>query len=208
VTRLVLAVVAAILLSDCSAPNPPATAPRDATIYVVGRGWHTDIGLPVEEITAPLSALKAKLPGVRYLVIGFGDRTFLLSRAATPFSMLGALLPGRGALLVTALRATPQEAFGASDVVALRISRADLDHLQARLWREFELASSAMPIVLTDGPYAGSLFYAASAPYSGLYTCNTWTAEMMGAGGLPMPIGVLFAGQVMGMARWFASQPE
>jgi hypothetical protein len=193
VTRLVLAIVAAILLSACSAPNLPPPAPRDATIYVVGRGWHTDIGLPVEEITAPLAALKAQFPGVRYLVIGFGDRTFLLSRAATPFSMLGAL---------------PQEAFGASDVVALRISRADLVHLQARLWREFELASSATPIVLTDGPYAGSLFYAASAPYSGLYTCNTWTAEMMRAGGLPMPIGVLFAGQVMGMARWFASQPE
>jgi len=208
VTRLVLVALAEVLLSACSAPNPPATAPRDATVYVIGRGWHTDIGLPVEEITAPLAVLKAQFPGVRYLIIGFGDRTFLLSRAATPFSMLTALLPGRGALLITALRATPQEAFGASDVVALRISRGELDHLQARLWREFELASGATPIVLTDGPYAGSLFYAASAPYSGLYTCNTWTAEMLRAGGLPKPIGVLFAGQVMGMSRWLASQPD
>jgi hypothetical protein len=120
--------------------------------------------------------------------------------------MLAALLPGRGALLVTALNTTPERAFGADDVVTLGLSKAELARLQARLRAEFELSASGEPIFVAAGPYAGSGFYAASATYSGLYTCNTWTADMLHAGGQAMPTaGVLFADQVMGMARWLAS---
>ena len=176
-------------------------------MYVIGRGWHTDIGLPTEEIAEPLAALESPFPGVRFLTFGFGDREYLLQRTGSSFAMLAALLPGRGALLVTALRSTPQAAFGPLHVVALHVSRGDLAGLQARLWREFELSPSATPIPLAAGPYTGSLFYAASATYSGLYTCNTWTADVARAGGLPMPTaGVLFADQVMRMARWIANR--
>ncbi len=58
-----------------------------------------------------------------------------------------------------------------------------------------------------DGPYPGSVFYAARGTYDAFDTCNTWTAEMLHAGGLPMPTaGVLFAGQAMGMARRIGAQ--
>jgi len=199
--------IAACLLFACTAPELPAAPPGDAVIYVIGRGWHTDIGLPTEEIAEPLAALERPFPGVRFLTFGFGDREFLLQRNRSSFAMLAALLPGRGALLVTALSATPEAAFGPLQVVALHVSRGDLASLQARLWREFELSPSATLIPLAEGPYPGSLFYAASATYSGLYTCNTWTADVARAGGLPIPAaGVLFAGQVMRMARWIATR--
>jgi hypothetical protein len=214
VTRVVLAVLAAAALFGCAASNPSALnpsdgMPRDAIVYIIGRGWHTDIGLPIEEIAAPLNALTESFPGVRFLTFGFGDRTYLLDRDTTMFTMLAALLPGRGALLVTALRATPGAAFGEPNVVPLHISQLDLVRLQQRLWLEFQPSSDEAPVMIADGPYPGSLFYVASAPYSGLYTCNTWTAAMMRAAGLPMPIGgVLFASQVMGMARWIATQQK
>ncbi len=198
-----LALAAAFLLSGCTAPRPPAP-PADALIYIVGRGWHTDIGLPAAEIAGPLTALERPFPGVRVLTIGFGDRRFLVTGDRSPLSMLKALLPGSGALLVTALATTPQDAFGAADVVPLHISPDDMIRLQDRLWSEFQL-SAGQPIRLMSGPYPGSLFYAAAATYSGLYTCNTWTADMARSGGLPLPAtGVVFAGQVMGMARWIA----
>jgi hypothetical protein len=172
-------------------------------VYVIGRGWHTDIGLPVAEISGPLAALERPFPGVRFLTFGFGDRRFLLNRDRSPLAMLAALLPGSGAMLVTALNTTPQAAFGAGNVVPLHTTPDDLARLQARLWREFDHDPDGLPVMLTRGPYPGSLFYAASATYSGLYTCNTWTAAIARAGGLALPAGgVLFAGQVMGMARW------
>lgn len=213
-TRLVLLLLCVVPLFTCSAPAPPvpdnlAAAPRDAIIYVIGRGWHTDIGLPATEIAGPLLALEAPFPGVRYLTIGFGDRTYLLKRTVTVFSMLQALLPGHGALLVTGLRAPPEAAFGDAHVVVLHITRADLARLRQRLWQAFETSPDGAPVAIVAGPYPGSLFYAAAEPYSGLFTCNTWTAVMMRAAGQPMPIGgVLFASQVMGMARWIASQKE
>jgi hypothetical protein len=55
---------------------------------------------------------------------------------------------------------------------------------------------------LADGHYPGSVFYAARDTYDGLFTCNTWAADTLRTGGLPMPAaGVLFAGQVMSAAN-------
>jgi hypothetical protein len=108
---------------------------------------------------------------------------------------------------VTALRASPEQAFGARNVIALRVSRAGLDRIEAAIWREFEHTPAAEPVRLADGPYPGSVFYAATDTYDGLFTCNTWTAEILQTGGLRVGAsGVLFAGQVMGAARWISSQ--
>ncbi|HEY4172387.1 MAG TPA: DUF2459 domain-containing protein [Rhodopila sp.] len=192
----------ALLTAACTTPTavePPGTA----TVYVVGRGWHTDIALPVEEITGPLASLEAEFPGVRVLTFGFGERQFLVNHEKDLGSMLYALLPSRSALLMTALNTSPQAAFGASNVVTLHVSQAGLDRIEASIWREFERSATGQPVKLADGPYPGSVFYAASDTYDGFHTCNTWTADTLRTGGVPMSAaGVLFAGQVMGPARW------
>ena len=191
----------------CSAPASVAP-PDDPVIYVVGRGWHTDIGLPVEEIAGELASLEQGFPGVRFLTFGFGERQYLVNRETTVGSMLHALLPSHSALLMTALRAAPQDAFGPSNVVVLHVSRAGLDRIEASIWREFDLSAAGLPMLLADGPYPGSVFYAARGTYDGFYTCNTWSAHILRTGGLPMPVtGVLFSGQVMGMARWIGAHP-
>jgi uncharacterized protein (TIGR02117 family) len=204
--RLLAAVCLTLLAAACSAPPISVESPDDPVIYVIGRGWHTDIGLPVEELDANLASLQAKFPGVRFFTFGFGERQFLLNRKTNLGTMLNALLPSRSALLLTALRAPPNEAFGPSNVVALHVSSAALDTIEANIWHEFELSSTGEPMLLADGPYPGSVFYAAQHTYDGFYTCNTWTALILRTGGLPMSAtGVLFAAQVMGMARWIAA---
>jgi hypothetical protein len=190
------------LVAACSAPGVP-TAGNDAIVYVIRRDWHTDIGLPVEEVAGPLTTLEKPFPGVRFLTFGFGERQFLVNHEKGLGAMLGALLPSKSALLLTALSATPEQAFGPQDVIVLPLSRAGLGGIEAAIWHEFELSAAAEPTLLAQGPYPGSVFYAARDTYDGLYTCNTWTAETLRAGGLPMPAtGVLFAGQVMGAASW------
>ncbi len=202
--RLLYLLVTA-LVAACSAPIPVPTA-NDAVVYVIRREWHTDIGLPVEEIASPLAILERPFPGVRFLTFGFGERQFLVNHEKSFGAMLGALLPSQSALLMTALAASPERAFGSQSVVALRVSRAGLYRIQAALWQELELSAAGEPILLANGPYEGSVYYAARDTYYGLYTCNTWTADILRAGGLPIPAaGVLFAGQIMGTANWIGT---
>jgi uncharacterized protein (TIGR02117 family) len=204
--RLLTALCLTLFTTACSTPQPIEPSTGDAIVYVVGRGWHTDIGLPSEEITGSLTALKNAYPSATVLVLGFGERQFLVNRQKSVGAMLNALLPSQSALLLTALRASPQAAFGDQNVVTLHVSHEALRRIETRIWQEFELSSVAKPTRLAEGPYPGSTFYAAAGTYDAFFTCNTWTAETLRAGGLPMPAGgVLFSGQVMGSARWIAA---
>jgi uncharacterized protein (TIGR02117 family) len=198
--------VVAGLLGACAGPVVP-TRSGGATVYVIERDWHTDIGVAVDQVDGQLTPFEARFPGVRFLTFGFGERQFLMDRKTDYLTMVGALLPSRSALLVTALRATPEAAFGARNVVALRLSQSDLERIVAAIRQSFESSATAAVTELGEGPYSGSVFFAGQQTYSGLYTCNTWTADTLRAGGLQMPAGgVLFSGQVMGMARWIGAQ--
>lgn len=182
-----------------------ATGPAVATVYVVDRGWHTDICLAADYVRGPLAAVKQTFPGVRYLSFGFGERAFYESRHTDLFTMLRALLPSRAAILVTALRVAPADAFGRQHVVALPLTAAERARLDAFLWSYLRKRPDDEPQVLAPGPYAGSLFYAALGTYDAAFTCNTWTADGLHIADLPISAeGVLFAGQVMGRVRALA----
>ena len=189
-------------------PMPPRSAagPEFAEVQVIARDWHTDLGLPVAMLGPALAGLADKFPGVRYLVFGFGDRGYLLDRNPSPFRLLRALLPGPGAILLTALAAPPEAAFGADSVVRLPLSRAEFERLERFIGDSLDWAGGRdaegrlRPI--GEGPYPGSVFHASSVTYSAAYSCNTWTAEALAVAGLPVAAsGVLFVGQVMAQAR-------
>jgi Protein of unknown function (DUF2459) len=168
-----------------------AEAANSTVIYVVRRSWHIDIGFAAEELHAPLDSLRAKFPGARYLFFGFGDRRYLEAKHHTAPVLVSALWPGAGLMLVTALAATPQEAFGADQVAALPLTAAAALDVQAFVAKSMDL-DTGLP-----GPYEGSLFFNAAPKYSAVHTCNTWAAEGLKAGGLPIhSAGVVFAGQL------------
>ncbi|MBL6457482.1 DUF2459 domain-containing protein [Belnapia sp. T6] len=201
-----------LLLPACVAAPPasPVSGPAVAEIQVIGRDWHTDIAVPADDPRLPpvLAAVARDFPGVRHLVFGFGDRAWLLGRDASPLGMLRALLPGAGAILVTALARPPEEAFGPANVVTLPVSRAELDRLEAFLAASIDAPGRPGDrlVPLADGPYPGSLFHPSPVIYSATRTCNTWTAEALAASGLPVSAnGVLLAGQVMARARRVAA---
>jgi hypothetical protein len=203
-----------LVLFACSAPLPPASpSPAvteqadEAIVYLIERDWHTDVGLAVEDMTGPLATLERAYPGVRFLTFGFGERQFVLNRDITVFDMALALLPSESAVLMTALGATPEDAFGATHVVRLHVSRSGLARIHDRIWDELEKSRTGEPIRLADGPYPGSEFLAARTTYSLANTCNTWTAMVLRTGGLPMTTaGVLFVDQVMLIARRISRQ--
>ncbi len=101
------AIALCVWLVGCASVPPPVDLtgdPQTETIWVIGRGWHTEIGVEAGAIDPALSDVRAEFPGVRVLVFGFGERAYLLHREHDFGDMLAALVPGPGAILVTALR--------------------------------------------------------------------------------------------------------
>lgn len=198
-----LALALLACLSACAPGRPPALSAGDTRLaYVVRRGFHTDIGLPTAALAPPLRLLAATFPGAKTLLVGFGDRTFVQSRGHRWLGdWLLALLPGRGAMLVTGLRVPPDQAFVAADVVTLSLSVAEWRALQGFVRASFSPPAGS-PARLAEGPYAGSRFFASARTYDLLDTCNTWTAQALRAAGEPMPVTLtLFAGQAMAHVR-------
>jgi len=196
------------LLSGC-ATSPQATPSDDpaTTIDVVERDWHTDVCIRTEDADARLMRLVVGYNGSHYLCFGFGDRHYLLSRERGPMTLLSALLPGAGAILLTVLRDTPAAAFGADNVVRLGISEQGIAELRDFLANAVQTDDSGKPVGLGDGPYPGGLYFGATAQYDGFYTCNTWTADALRTAGIPIHGPVLFADGVMRQVR-SASQGE
>jgi uncharacterized protein (TIGR02117 family) len=186
------------LLGGCTsmAPNEPVPM-GEASIYVVGRGWHTDIGLPVEEVSGSLASLAQDFPGVRFMVFGFGEREFYMAHTEGSGEMVAALFPSKSAILMTALSASPNEAFADQQVVTLHLPQEGVDRIAARIWNALEKSPQDAAVRLSNGPYPGSVFYASRETYDAFHTCNTWTALALRDGGIPVDTHVLFVGQVM-----------
>lgn len=196
-----------LFLCACTPPIGPVDPPGPATVYVIDRGWHTDIALPLDEIGPPLSVLAQSFPNARFLSFGFGERRYFMAQHPGLGEGLRALLPSQSALLVTALDTTPQTEFGAEHVVALYVSLEGTSAIDATIWHELVKSPDSKPVALASGPSPGSIFYAASGTYDAFDTCNTWTAEVLRIGGLPVSgSGVLFSGQIMDMARSIAAR--
>lgn len=194
--------LATLPLLACSRLDPPRLATGqgcDCTeaLSVVRRSWHTDVVFEVRSLPSPLAAVARALPGATWLSVGFGDRAWFTEDARGPLPMLGALFGGPAALLVTGLPSPPARAFADDEQVALTVSA------QGRAaMLDFVAAQIETPNPIAPGPYAGSLFYATRLRYAATYTCNTWTADALRAGGLPInPNGMVFAGQVMAALR-------
>ncbi|MHB8475746.1 MAG: DUF2459 domain-containing protein [Steroidobacteraceae bacterium] len=178
------------------------TSTRPAVIYVARRGWHIDIGFAVADLEPPLASLANEFPQAQSLFFGFGDRHYLESEHHAP-AMFAALWPGRGLILATRLTSTPQAAFGAPHVMAFEVTTRQAREAQAFVWRSLADHQS-----LAAGPYEGSRYFAATARYSALHTCNTWAAQAFAAAALPVrSAGVIFAWQLWGQLRRLEKHP-
>jgi hypothetical protein len=184
-----------------------ADAGPSVTIYVIKRSWHTDIGFGADDLHSPLASLRTALPGAHYLLFGFGDKHYLMTHANGFDRLVGAVWPGDGVVLLTGLEGTPEAAFGAKAVVRLTVSAVQAQALEHFVWQTLATQNGAAKS-LAPGPYDGSLYYASSVRYSGLHTCNTWTAQGLQAAGLPVhTFAVEFSGQVWRQVQRIAAMP-
>jgi hypothetical protein len=148
----------------------------------------------------PLAFARAEFPAANYMFFGFGDRHYLLAKHHNAPVLSGALWPGPALILLTALQGTPAAAFGDSHVIELQLSAP-----HARAVQSFIRGSISNLAPYAKGPYEGSLYFAASTRYSAFHTCNTWAAEALQAGDVPVRSrGVIFASQLWSPVRTLA----
>jgi uncharacterized protein (TIGR02117 family) len=202
-------ILLALAVAGCATmPVAPPRGPVESWVAVADRGWHTDLCIPVADATGALAPVTAGFPGATVLCFGFGARVYYTGRHAGLGEAIAALLPGRAALLLTVLRASPAAAFGADHVIRLGITRAGAARLTDFIDRSLQRDATGAPLRLRPGPYPGSVFYAATGTYDAFTTCNTWSADGLRAAGLPVRADVIFAGQVMAEARRVATAPR
>lgn len=183
----------------------------DHSIYLIRRGWHTDVGFATAELSEPLKSIAGYFPGAVYLVFGFGDRRYLTESHRTTPAMLAALWPGDGLLLVTGLGRPPGDAFGPAHVRTFRLSAEQGQAAMDFLWWSFlgtqlpapeQLRPSAEIRSIGPGPYDGSLYFSARQRYSAVYTCNTWAADVLHHADLPLnTTGIFFSSQLWRRSR-------
>jgi hypothetical protein len=199
----VLAACSGVKRDARSAAVAAPLAHGTAVIYLVRRKWHVDVGFAVDGLGEPLSTVSGHFPKAKYLFFGFGDRHYLLAKKRNAPVLLGALWPGPGLVLVTAIDGTPQAAFGPSQVIELEVPLTEALAAEGFVWRS--IASMAY----APGPYDESLYFDAVPSYSALHTCNTWAAEALRAAGLPVRTRlVVFAGQLWSVALKLAPRTD
>jgi hypothetical protein len=197
--------VAIVLVSSCAAPTTPRpfTEPLSGdTVTLLDHGWHTDIGIPAEELSGQLAVFREIFPGARSLVFSYGKRTFLMAPANNWSEYVLGPLPGPAAIMVTGLSVPSEQAYGADPSLVFHLPRGGAAHLSNFIWRDIVHDQPGKPRLIDRGPFDGSLFYAAVNGYALNHTCNAWSASALAAAGLEIdPAGVIFARQTMTRAR-------
>jgi Protein of unknown function (DUF2459) len=176
------------------------------TVVLLDHGWHTDIGVPAEELSGPLAVFRDIFPGAKTLVFSYGKRTFLMAPAHTWSEYLLGPLPGPAAIMVTGLSVPGDQAYGPDPALIFHLPKGGAERLSNFIWQEIIRDEAGKPRLIDRGPFPGSLFYAATTGYALNRTCNEWSALALGAAGLDIdPSGVVLASQLMTRARRLSS---
>ena len=94
------------------------------------------------------------------------------------------------------------ESFPRAEIVVIELSRRGTESLSRFVSQAYARDAAGQPIELGAGLYPGSRFYAATGRYSLVYTCNTWIADALRAGGCPItPIWAVTAGNLLFQAE-------
>lgn len=187
--------------AEAAAADAAPSEPSPAVMYLARRSWHIDVGFAVRDLDPSLAFIARRFPQAKYLFFGFGDRHYLMSKSKGPATLVGALFPGPGLILVTAIENSPAQAFGDAHVLEFTLPAPQAAAAQ-HFVRTGLTGGEGDPLPIAEGPYEGSVYYGAVARYSALHTCNTWAAEALQSAGLRVHTrGVLLAGQTWRQAR-------
>lgn len=194
--RIVLwALVVAALAIGLGVALPRGPAARDAvasgrTVLVLSNPIHTDIALPLDEDVLSTfadltdAAFPVGDPAVRWLVFGWGGRSFYLETPSwselRPLPVLKAVTIDRSVMHVALAGSIDRDQ---PEVLAVRLDEAGFARLVAFIDASFRRqADGSRPAIADAGYGAFDRFYEARGFFNALVGCNVWTAAALRAG--------------------------
>ncbi|MGC4409281.1 TIGR02117 family protein [Rhizobium rosettiformans] len=168
-----------------------ASVGGESQVLLLANPIHTDIALPVDdEIRAAFadlvpSGLPVDMPGVDYLIIGWGGRSFYIETPTwgdiRPLPVLKALTIDRSVLHVSV--AGPIDP-GHPTVRPLIVTPEERSRMIAAI-RESFIRDGGLPVAIPGAAYgADDVFFEAKGAFNALIGCNTWTAAVLREGGV------------------------
>lgn len=165
--------------------------PPTREILLLANPIHTDIALPVDDhVRAAFadlipSGLPVDMPGVEYLIIGWGGRSFYIETPTwsdiRPLPVLKALTIDRSVLHVSIAGAIDESH---PSVRPLMISQEGRSRMIAAI-RESFVRDGGLPVPIPGAAYgADDAFFEANGAFNAFVGCNTWTAAVLRAGGV------------------------
>lgn len=186
-----LLVVVGLAGAGCLGPvrglSPPQAGEAPITVHVVRYGWHSGLVMRRDQVPPGAWPGDDRFASARFLEVGWGDRAFYQSPdAGIALALEASFASGGSVLHVTGLDRPPTEHTGHAEITTVELSADGAAALARFVSRAYARDASGAPIDLGPGLYPGSRFYAATGRYSLFYTCNSWIAEALRAGGCPI----------------------
>lgn len=197
-----------VQLSACSSTGPcQDSVARDAlSIYVVQRGWHTGVAVPIDLWPNRDWPLLEEFEGADYLEFGWGDLRFYQAERNTFWlGVRAALWPTDSAIHVIALNEPLAQRAHAEGMVEVRISAQGLKRLTAGIEQEFAGSQPRPTGASTAAAPRPNRFYHGERRFYFPRMCNWWVAARLREAGCPIsPWTIITASQLMRASGAFA----
>jgi uncharacterized protein (TIGR02117 family) len=206
----VVGVAGAACLGPVRGLPPPQAGEAAITVHVVRHGWHSGLVMWRDQIPSGAWPEHDRFPAARFLEVEWGDRAFYQSPdAGSALALEASFASGGSVLHVTGLDRPPAELVAHVEITTVELSAGGAAALARFVSRAYARDTSGAPIDLGPGLYPGSRFYASTGRYSLFYTCNSWIAEALRAGGCPItPAWALTGGNLAFQARRCGPPPH
>ena len=187
-------------------PSRLATAgTAGVEVHILNNGFHTDLAVPRERLEAgggPLAEATQTLGAGDWILIGWGDATFFVDESPMEGRLLdGArafFRPGNASVVMLDPEAgDPRRRFAPRSRRTLHLSQTGFEAMRSRIEKSLEL-DQGRPRLMTARPGDGARFFASDEHFWIGYLCNSWTARVLNAAGLPVrPMRAVTAGEVI-----------
>lgn len=176
------------------------------TVHVLNNGFHTDIAVPRASLEAeggPLAEASRSVGPGDWILIGWGDAKFFVDQSPMegriPDGLRAFFRPGNASVvMLDPETGDPARRFDPAMRRTLILSPEAFARLRGRVQDSLAL-TKGQPRLSTARPGDGARFFASREHFWIGYLCNSWTARVLNAGGLPIrPARSVTAGEVIG----------
>lgn len=175
---IIIYFIVALITSNIST-SPKDYTNKDKRIYVASNGVHSDIIIPVQNISNQLKSRLLIDESTNYMAFGWGDKGFFINTPTWGDLTLSVAIKAVFLDSPTAMHLTPYKKIGL-EWKSVQLSELQLSKINELIYNSFQINTDRNFIEIKGYSYGmNDRFYEAIGSYSCLFTCNTWTNSVL-----------------------------